>query len=876
MSLGTARADQQRLLPIMVEDRLVAWTGRVVGLALLVLVGLMWACLVTWSSADPSLTHTTAGKTQNFMGSAGAVVSDLLLQTLGLATVLILLPPMIWGLELIKIGRVPGFGTKVSFFPLAVLILAGALSGVPAFGNWPMANGFGGILGDLFFSFGAGILAALSPDRAALATAILLSGLGFSALAGSMGLRSHELLGLLWNVRPSHRMREIAGTWQQSLWAEAKKLAHDMSAQHPQAPMWSQPPTAVPPMMTPSFERAASSDAVPGAIEPTLPDPHGVLRAKSTPAEVKPELPVAPQAPTPAVQAAPPPPSPPQAAPVVASEPILPIEPLPLVPSAERAAAPAPAKAPPASPVERARSPDPEPAGDEDEDDLTSDLALDDDEDDGSLAIARRFAPANPQIRALAKRKAAEQHEPVRSAPPAKPAPAKASKPAFLNASTAKPAPAKAAPAKPSAAKPLKGLAAPPKSAAPARPSLNLLEPQRSEKLAPVAGQAIKERSVKLIEVLALYGVNGEIRTTTAGPVVSLFEFEPTRGVKAARVISLADDVARCMGVASARIAVLPGRSALAIELPNARREAVQLRHILESHAFRNADGALPFALGRSIAGDPVVVDLAGMPSLVIAGTPNRGKSEALHAILLSLLYRHSAEDLQLMLIDPRRSDLVAYDGIPHLVAPVAVEADKIAAAVAWLRGELEERQKRLSRLGARSVDIYNRRVRNAKVRGERFERVVQTGFDRASGAALYERQLIDAEPMADIVVVISELAALAAPAAKEAEALLRAISPVARTVGIHMVLATETPEAITPAIKSCGPACLGLKLSTRAESRALLGEEGAEQLLDRGDMLYASGSGHVLRIHAPAVSTREVEGIARFLRSEMAPKLAS
>jgi S-DNA-T family DNA segregation ATPase FtsK/SpoIIIE len=486
--------------------------------------------------------------------------------------------------------------------------------------------------------------------------------------------------------------------------------------------------------------------------------------------------------------------------------------------------------------------------------DETSDI--DDTTDEASRAIAKRFAPrtllgAVPQP-SIEEAPAA----PVVPEPP-KPEPA--------------PTPQRAR-ARPQATSPADRRAAP----AYRLPSLNILKRPTATKAGPEFTQAALRGNARLLEdVLADFGIKGEVRDIKPGPVVTLFELEPARGIKSARVISLADDIARSMSATSVRVAVVPGRNVIGIELPNVKRESVLLREMLESDAFRASEAALPLALGKSIGGEPIVADLARMPHLLVAGTTGSGKSVGVNAMVLSLLYRHGPEDCRLLMIDPKMLELSTYNGIPHLITPVVTEPHKAVAALNWAVREMEERYKRMAQLAVRNIDVFNGRVRTAKQRGETITRTVQTGFDRATGEAVYEQEELKLEPMPYIVIVVDEFADLMMVAGKEIEAAVQRLAQMARAAGIHLVMATQRPsvDVITGTIKANFPTRISFKVTSKIDSRTIVNEQGAEQLLGSGDMLYSTGSGQIVRVHGPFVSDEEVESIADALRAQGEPR---
>jgi S-DNA-T family DNA segregation ATPase FtsK/SpoIIIE len=356
--------------------------------------------------------------------------------------------------------------------------------------------------------------------------------------------------------------------------------------------------------------------------------------------------------------------------------------------------------------------------------------------------------------------------------------------------------------------------------------------------------------------------------------VVTLYELEPAPGLKASRVIGLADDIARSMSALSARIATVPGRSVIGIELPNATREKVLLREILSAKAFGDSAHRLPLALGKDIGGEPVVANLARMPHLLIAGTTGSGKSVAINTMILSLLYRLAPAECRLIMIDPKMLELSVYDGIPHLLAPVVTDPKKAVVALKWVVAEMEERYRKMSKLGVRNIDGYNARVADALARGEAFSRVVQIGFDEATGEPMLDREDFAPDAMPWIVVVVDEMADLMMVAGKEIEACIQRLAQMARASGIHLIMATQRPsvDVITGTIKANFPTRISFQVTSKIDSRTILGEQGAEQLLGQGDMLYMAGGGRITRIHAPFCTDEEVEQVVAHLKLTGAP----
>ena len=386
--------------------------------------------------------------------------------------------------------------------------------------------------------------------------------------------------------------------------------------------------------------------------------------------------------------------------------------------------------------------------------------------------------------------------------------------------------------------------------------------------------QELEATAVELETVLGDFSVKGEITESRYGPVVTRHDLEPAPGTKSQRVISLADDIARSMSAVSVRVAVVPGQNVIGIELPNTDRQVVVLREILD-HAVWQSDGSnLPMALGKDIAGAPVIVDLAKMPHLLVAGTTGSGKSVGINAMILSLLYRHTPETCRMILVDPKMLELSVYDGIPHLLSPVVTEPSKAVTALKWAVREMETRYRNMAKLNVRNIAGYNERVAKARDEGEVLTRRVQTGFDAETGRPVFEEEILDLTPLPFIVVVIDEVADLMLVAGKEIEAAVQRLAQMAQAAGIHVIMATQRPsvDVITGTIKANFPTRISFQVTSRIDSRTILGEQGAEQLLGRGDMLFMEGGGRVTRVHGPFVSDDEVQAVADFLRKQGEP----
>jgi DNA segregation ATPase FtsK/SpoIIIE, S-DNA-T family len=404
-------------------------------------------------------------------------------------------------------------------------------------------------------------------------------------------------------------------------------------------------------------------------------------------------------------------------------------------------------------------------------------------------------------------------------------------------------------------------------------PSVSMLTAPKASDRQPLSKAELESNSRALEGVLGDFGVRGEIVKANPGPVVTLYELEPAPGIKSSRVIGLADDIARSMSALSARVAVVAGRNAIGIELPNVHREKVYLRELLttkdESHA------KLPLCLGKNIGGESIIIDLARTPHMLIAGTTGSGKSVAINTMILSLVYRLRPDQCRLIMVDPKMLELSVYDGIPHLLTPVVTDPKKAVVALKWAVREMEERYKKMSKLGVRNIDGYNQRVSEAKGKGEELSRTVHTGFDKETGKAIYEEEKLDLEPLPYIVIIVDEMADLMMVAGKDIEGAVQRLAQMARAAGLHVILATQRPsvDVITGTIKANFPTRIAFQVTSKIDSRTILGEMGAEQLLGQGDMLYMAGGGRISRVHGPFASDEEVEKVVRHLKTQGQPE---
>jgi len=811
MSLDTRGIDPRRLLPQSLEDRLLGWLGRFGGALLLASTVVIWASLASWSVLDPSLTHTTTAKAQNYAGPVGAIVSDLLFQTLGFAAVLALIAPLVWALEMLRTQHVERGRAKLGFYPISVLAIAGAISALPVFDGWPLRHGYGGLLGDSLLHLATKAFGILNEDRAPVAAGLVLAAAAIQVTGKAVGFEAEAVARAAFKaLGASFRtaMTKPRGDMIRSAPAVAAQTATGLWAR-----------------IRSGTGRAQQQDyttleafGAPSPAEPTLnhaPDALGRLEIDPRP-DVEGRFPahtLAMPAPAPAAR------------------------------TPDRPAVPAAAPAVSAPGVDEVAS------------DGFADPAYDFDDniEDSSRAIAARFAPASSKI----------------AVPP--PAP-RVAEPAAIVA----PLPA-AEPVATVAAKVAGGLIGGFRDRAASqwkRPSLNVFKRPPAAKPRPELSQTVMRGNARLLEdVLSDFGVKGEVKDIRPGPVVTLYEFEPSRGTKSSRIIGLSEDIARSMSLASVRAAVVPGRNAIGLELPNARRETVLLREILEADPFKSDSLALPIGLGKSIGGEPVVADLARMPHLLVAGTTGSGKSVGINAMVLSLLYRHSPDECRMLMIDPKMLELSVYNDIPHLLTPVITDPHKAVAALNWAVREMEERYKKMAALSVRNIDVFNNRVRNAKKRGEILSRRVQTGFDK-SGQARFETLNMDLEPLPRIVVIVDEFADLMIVAGREVEASVQRLAQMARAAGIHLIMATQRPsvDIITGTIKANFPTRISFKVTSKIDSRTILNEQGAEQLLGQGDMLYSTGAGQCVRVHGAFVSDEEVVAFADALKQDQAP----
>jgi len=707
------------------------------GLLLLLLCGALALALATWSTRDPSINHATDSPVRNWLGSPGAIVADLIMQTIGVGAAPALLPLTAFSLRLIGRRRFDRALWRLTLWILGVFCAAATASLLPVTDRWPLPSGLGGMLGDGLFSLGRRSVGSGSVGASVVGLAVILGAILCLTGAAGMGFKgAKEGTADLIERAPRSRQSEdydeedVAGEPSAALvWLGA--LLHYASTLH----AWMK-----------------------HILEEWL--------------------------------------------------------------------------------VKRA-------------------------------ARASQFKPCPAPLD--------ERQEPLfESASSVNPGPSREAARSLRPVSEPRPRVQETGPLPPRAAPPQK-----PRTAARARaqsyapPSLELLaEPKKLPGTAKLSPQALSVNAQELEGVLEDFAVRGEIVNVRPGPVVTLYELEPAPGVKSSRVTNLADDIARSMSAVSARVAVVPGRNAIGIELPNQQREMVYLRELLACPDFGETKHKLAIALGKTIGGEPVVVDLARMPHLLVAGTTGSGKSVAINTMILSLLYRLKPEECRLILVDPKMLELSVYDNIPHLLTPVVTDPKKAVVALKWAVREMEDRYKKMSKVGVRNIDGFNARVLEARAVGEVITRSVQTGFDPETGEAILETEEMDLAPLPYIVVIVDEMADLMLVAGKDIEGAIQRLAQMARAAGIHLIMATQRPsvDVITGTIKANFPTRISFQVTSKIDSRTILSEMGAEQLLGQGDMLYMAGGGRISRVHGPFVSDAEVEKVVAYLRMQGQP----
>ena len=834
MGIGSAMQHKIAILPEGGRDFLRRRMMELGGVALAAFGVMLLMAVFTFSNADPSLNHATGNPPHNLLGLPGAYISDLLLQTFGLAIVLVPIAMITWGVRLIRTHHLGFFGLRLSLLLLALLMMSVACIGLGDVGGAATHAGPGGLVGlaliGRFREFvlshsSGGSLALIEPGCAALALIAMAPALGMNRTDLPLIFRilRAPFLGGVWLVRAA------VGLWR----GRPESLDEYGEAPGPEIGYAEIPGEIDASQYTPTrFEQIPE--------EGTALPPRESLMVDAPNAPIERATPAIPPAPTPLHPA---PPAIDPASPESLVERTLfdrlaggfRVEPIlgrlrAAVPPVAPGVAPAP---PPETPTEVVRfAPTP----------TTSEEEIEAEEGEDNP-----FAPDSP---------------------------------------TAEQAAASAAPGVKIV--PRKSTAAQGKRAARAGqreldlgggqyelPPLDILSlPPRASAETKIDESALEQNARLLETVLEDFGVKGQIVKVRPGPVVTLYELEPAPGTKSSRVIGLADDIARSMSAVSARVATVPGRNVIGIELPNARRETVYLRELLSTRHYEDNRLNLPLALGKDIGGDPVIADLARMPHLLIGGTTGSGKSVAVNTMILSLLYRLPPDRCRFIMIDPKMLELSVYQDIPHLLTPVVTEPRKAIVALKWVVREMEDRYRAMSSLGVRNIAGYNDRLTDARRKGQMLTRKVQTGVDPETRRPTFEEEEIDLTPLPFIVVIIDEMADLMLVAGKEIEAAVQRLAQMARAAGIHVVMATQRPsvDVITGTIKANFPTRISFQVTSKIDSRTILGEQGGEQLLGQGDMLYMAGGGKIARVHGPFVSDSEVEEVVRHLRAQGVP----
>ncbi|PYD60158.1 cell division protein FtsK [Novacetimonas maltaceti] len=836
--------------------RLVRRLAETGGVALWMLALALMAALWSYDPRDSSANTSSAQAPTNLLGTVGAYVSDFLLQNMGATCALVILALIAWGWRIIRHNGVGSGLLRVTALLAAMPVVSALLAALPimlpSFPNpqWPADSGLGGAVGlsIAHMALQAGVSLMGPWGRPVMWLLGLVLALLLIPLAMALSLSEWRAIGRALRTVGRQPARLAAGT---------QALANSIRAR-------TSPPAA--PVDTPPRMRDSLADALP---EEELPPRR--MTPDRPPAAPDPTLPVTEY---PAVEATadapsramtPPPPVPPPA--TSRSLSVRESAHPPLPPARDVAAPPAAAASLPAAARQGRVSIGTNwvhPPGMEE--DIPPPLL---ETQAGSQDVAPWHEAPPPPATTFT--------------PPAAPQP---ERPTLLGrlfstgGATRPPAPSAPVvedpppPAPHAASVPAEEQYDAPQQHAWQLPPLSLLHPPPSHATTGPTEELLRANAAHLVTVLSEYGVQGEINTYHAGPVVTLFELMPAPGIRAARVIGLADDVARSLSVLSVRIATVPGRNVIGIEVPNTRRDTVYFSELLHDERWVHARARLNLALGKDIAGEPVYSDLGSMPHLMIAGTTGSGKSVGVNAMILSLLYRLSPDQCRLILIDPKILEFSIYEGIPHLMTPVVTEPAKAVAALKWTVREMDRRYRAMAHLQVRNIASYNERVAEARARGEIVTRRVQTGYDPETGKPTFEEQQLALDALPYIVVIVDEMADLMIVAGKEIEALLQRLAQKARAAGIHLIIATQRPsvDVITGTIKANFPTRISFQVISKFDSRTILGEQGAEQLLGRGDMLFMQAGGRITRVHGPFVEDSEVEAVVAFLRAQGEP----
>jgi S-DNA-T family DNA segregation ATPase FtsK/SpoIIIE len=837
------------------------------GLFLLTIAILLALALMSWSVRDPSFNYAVDGPVKNWLGLPGAVVADVAVQLLGVAILAVIIPLGCWGLMLLKTRGLDRIFGRLTGWAMGILAAAAFASLLPRADSWPLPTGLGGAIGDAIERLPLMLIGTSGIAKIAAALLFIIVAIVslHAAMAGDFAMegddaeenartRRHSdldedehrddepsralvLIGAIvhgsgvlarGSMRAVQRFREGTG----SRIAEGARTMVERATRDEQAAF----AAAGGPRLTPSRQDASqrrepviTRDAMSDVAAPVY------HRRDPAPAEEIPHAGPSPSAKTAGYGAA-----------VTALQQAAKRR-LGLVAAEPEAAAPAPYPRDGVSvrPGERAAIEALQAAARRRTGGQRLEPTFDDAADPAPLEVFRSAA-ADGELpsQSVPGRGASRVVPPAQSVKPGK-REGREAQPDLLGRDTYE------------------------------LPPLSLLnEPKRTNVVA-ISEDALEQNARLLEGVLDDFGVKGEIINVRPGPVVTLYELEPAPGTKSSRVIGLADDIARSMSAISARVAVVPGRNAIGIELPNQRRETVYFRELIGSQDFEKSSHKLALSMGKMIGGEPVIAELAKMPHLLVAGTTGSGKSVAINTMILSLLYRLTPAQCRLIMIDPKMLELSVYDGIPHLLTPVVTDPKKAVVALKWAVREMEDRYRKMSKVGVRNIDGFNARVAEAKANGEIITRTVQSGFDKETGEILYQQEEMPLDTLPYIVVLIDEMADLMMVAGKDIEGAVQRLAQMARAAGIHVIMATQRPsvDVITGTIKANFPTRISFQVTSKIDSRTILGEMGAEQLLGQGDMLYMAGGGRINRVHGPFVSDEEVERVVNHLKRQGKPQ---
>ncbi|UIJ74255.1 DNA translocase FtsK [Aurantimonas sp. HBX-1] len=837
------------------ETSFIRRQGEIAGAAgLLGLAAYLGVACATWTVTDPSLSQSNQNMVENWAGPSGAIVADLAMQVFGLAAALLVALPAIWGLILLSGRRIDHIWRRAWYGVAGIVLAAAAVGCLPAPEGWPLPIGLGGVAGDIVLKFPALATGAFPEGFLAVVLALMMAGpAGWLFLNGAglidrrgpapvqAGRRSAPQDDADDEDAGESRFALVFGALAHTAYSARSAIGRRLEARRA---------AKAPREFGDRFDDWQDEDDLDAPLPAPLP--------RAAQREIRVSVPEARDGDY-------------------------------YDPMDDDDAAPAHAGA--------AAENDLDMPWDEADADMGAAPDIDDDafvigpgdrvspnaapiaEEQGGwrgllagniVAFPGRRKAEAPAGQAPAGAVAARAGAPARE--PA-PRPAEAAARVVPQATvTAEQRKLRGGSGRALALQPAAGRG----EAAPfVLPSVDFLTPPKPRSRDSSLSPEVLQENARLLEgVLEDFGVKGEIIEVRPGPVVTLYELEPAPGIKSSRVIGLADDIARSMSAIAARVAVIPGKNAIGIELPNQRRETVYFREMIASESFIQNKSRLALALGKTIGGEPVIADLAKMPHLLVAGTTGSGKSVSINTMILSLLYRLTPAECRMIMIDPKMLELSVYDGIPHLLAPVVTDPKKAVVALKWTVKEMEDRYRKMSKVGVRNIDGFNTRVRQALEKGETISRTVQTGFDRESGEPIFETEEFDLEPLPFIVVIIDEMADLMMVAGKDIEGTVQRLAQMARAAGIHVIMATQRPsvDVITGTIKANFPTRISFQVTSKIDSRTILQEQGAEQLLGMGDMLFMAGGGRIQRVHGPFVDDAEVEDIVRHLKAQGVP----